>query len=138
MEYEALLKKCDNLYEYEGSIIIDINNVGLLRVAYLAPYEFAKKYLKEKNKIMVDLWFIYGIPVKIDNYEKYYCSDLIINGGKIKGEIKSVLSSTEFRVDCGTIIDIKSDKPINDINESDFIEVEGTYQIYFPGTDWSR
>lgn len=136
MKYEVNLLNY-KMYEYEGTALLGIGNHQML-VAYQAPFEFMKQHFNTRDKIWVDLWFLYGKAKKINNNHKIMVTDLKIAGGKITGEIVFQFSPYEFRLDCGILIDIENDESIEGINIGDYIETEGTYQIYFPDTVWKR
>lgn len=138
MDYEVEVLKRNEISEFEGHIIIRINEIELM-VAYQASCDFANKYIELHKKLLVDLWLVYGKANRITNPLKALPTNLKVAGGTIKGEVKKILSPHEFRVDCGLlIIDVDNEEPNAEICENDYIEIEGTYQIYFPKTNWAR
>lgn len=137
MIYEAKVVKIKYMEDYEGSIHININNI-LLFVCYLAPYDFVKEYLCINTTIPIDFWLFYGTAKKNNIPLKYFPDNLAIAGGIIKGQITKVFSSHEFRIDCGPLeIDILNETSI-ELSVGEYIEIEGTYQIFFPGTDYTK
>jgi len=136
MKYEVKVLNL-KMYEYEGNALLNIENYKVL-VAYQAPLEFIKQHINIREKIYVDFWLLYGNAKKVNSNQKIMATNVNIAGGKIAGEIVSLFSPYEFRIDCGVLIDIENDNAIKDINIGDYIEIEGTYQIYFPNTMWER
>ena len=137
MLYNAEIITASKLYEFEGFITIKLDN-ELLYVSYQAPYEFAIEYIHINEKIPVDIWLLDGKAKIMNIPSKQHPNNPKIAGGIIEGQVKAVFSSQEFRIDSGLLeIDIGNDEPI-ELRENDFIETSGTYQIFFPGTEWSK
>jgi len=135
--YEVQILDNSKIDEFEGMITVKLGDQILL-VAYQTPLEFAKEYIQINKILSADLWLFYGKAKKIEIPSKEIPNNPKIAGGKIKGQVKAVFSSREFRVDCGLFeIDIMNEEDFN-IYENDYIETKGTYQIFFPGTDWSK
>jgi hypothetical protein len=138
MIYNAMIRKmklceCD----CEGSMIINFNNIEIN--TYFQIDASFYDALREKEEIEIDLWLVYGTPRKIEKKDRFFPSNLDVSGGVFKGEIVSTLSDTEFRVDCGMLIDVDSEEAINDdLQVGDFITLSGTYQVFFPGTTYER
>ena len=123
--------------DYEGSIHISINNT-LVFACYLAPYDFAKEYLCINKTIPIDFWLLYGTAKQNSIPVKYVPDDLAIAGGIIKGQVTKKFSPHEFRIDCGPFeIDVLNEAAI-ELGVGDYIETKGTYQIFLPGTDYTK
>jgi hypothetical protein len=138
MFYNAIIKKME-LCECacEGSMIIKFNNTEIS--TYFQVDASFYDLLRDKEEIEVDLWLVYGTPRRIEKEECFLPSNIDVNGGIFKGKIVSILSNTEFRIDCGILIDIDSEKAMmDDFQVGDFIAISGTYQVFFPGTIYER
>lgn len=148
---EISLCGCGN----EGNMLIEFGNNSLM-VYYQAPDAFIKEYIIQKtNNIKknplefilsddkalfpIDLWLVYRECRKLNSIEKEFPKNLNVSGGTIKGEIVSLSTENEIRIDCGIIIDIdnESNTP-NLLSKGDYVEVAGTYQVYFPRTEYCR
>lgn len=147
MKCNALIQEVFLCCGYEGEMLLDINGIQF-RVYYqdndeyiesniLGPgYKASKSGMILKwdersgyglKKIEVDLSLIYGKLKKITENKKELGISKQSAGAKIKGQVISVISPEELRVDCGLLtIDIKNEGNIKDVVTGDFIETEGT------------
>ncbi|MEA4883985.1 MAG: hypothetical protein VB144_10105 [Clostridia bacterium] len=137
MEYQATVCRLVRPNDYEGLAVLSILGQDVL-VSYQAPMEFALQKLTPDAVIPVDLWHVYGKAVKIYAAHKAFPTPPDVAGGTIRGQIIDVMSPTEFRVDCGLLMDVENRTELKGIAPGDFIEIRGTYQVYFPGTEWDR
>jgi len=140
---------------YEGYMIIELCK-NLLKVYYQANDSFIEEYIirnvdivsrnslqykffnNDKAIFPLDLWLVYGKCKKLNTCDREYPISINECGGKIKGEIVSLINKDEIRVDCGIIIDVDNELSIDGLIKGDFIETAGTYQVYFPETEFSK
>lgn len=140
----------------EGDLIIQLNG-KLFKVYYQMPDNFIKEYLlnklewkqesslvykiKDSNNcnILIDLWLVYGHCKLTENKNKLFPIDINKCGGLCRGEIISITQDSEVRMDCGIFIDVDNEEDLNTRYKiGKYIEVSGTYQIYFPNTKYER
>lgn len=157
MEYNAKVKEvylcgCGN----EGNMLVQIGN-KLLKVYYQAPDAFIEEYLIKKANMIpqtslefglpdksnvsfsIDLWLVYGECKRMNDKIKKYPSSLKVCGGIISGEVISVYNENEFRIDCGIFLDVDNESDVHNwLTIGDYVEVTGTYQVYFPETDFCK
>lgn len=134
MRYEALVKEID-VDEHEGHLNLKIGDFDI-KTYYFAPNEYIKANIHKNDKITIDLWMVIAAIKKVMDTQKLLVCDK--DEDLIRGEIKSILSNRELQVDCGILIDVENEDPINDFHVGDFIETNGDYQIYFPDSKWDR
>ena len=135
----------------EGNLIININDIKL-NGYYQAPDEWILKFLTingtviksrvfneyEVNaEIQIDLKVVYGNYNLIDQKIKSYPDNLEISGGDFRGEIVKSNSEDSFLIDCGFLIDIENESKTGLFKIGDYIKTSGTYQVYFPDTEYS-
>jgi hypothetical protein len=133
---DSELCDCEN----EGDLTVQINKYTL-KTYFQADADFYEKHiLKGRDKEMnIDLWLVYGLPKKIDKEEKTYPSDTRKGGGTFRGRVISIMNEDEFRLDCGLYIDVDSEIQLDrKIKVGDYIEITGTYQVFFPETKYER
>ncbi|MEA4884459.1 MAG: hypothetical protein VB144_12555 [Clostridia bacterium] len=137
MEYEATVCRLDDADYYDGYVTISIL-VQSLRVYYQTSMEFALEKLTPGAVIVVDLWHVWGHAVKADVAQKAFVTSPSLDTATIRGQVVDVMSLTEFRVDCGMLIDVDNRDGSEEIAPGDIIETSGCCQIYFPGTEWDK
>lgn len=149
---EIELCECGN----EGNLIINLEG-KIFKVYYQMPDNFIEEYVLNKFewiqessfvykikqssnfKILIDLWLAYGHCKLTKNKSKLLPIDVNKCGGLCRGEIVSISQDREVRIDCGILIDIDNEEELNNnyiIGE--YVEVSGTYQVYFPNTEYGR
>jgi hypothetical protein len=104
---------------------------NLFKPISLKEKEFITR--KTKDQKLIDLWLFDGTLKKVELKTKTFNQD----SGKIIGEVMLIHSKDKLRVDCGFQIDIMNEKPIEDIIVGDYIATEGTFQVFFPNTEYS-
>jgi hypothetical protein len=134
MIYEAEIIEIDK-DEYQGHLVIELQEFSL-KTYYFASNEFIDSYLSKNKRVLLDLWLVIGKVTKINEFKKAF--GYSIDGDRLRGEVKSVFSNRELRVDCGISIDVENEKPFSEINVGDYIETTGDFQVYFPETEWDR
>lgn len=135
MIYTVKIEAID-AWDYEGTLIIVLNGKKH-RVSYQAPSEFATRYLCINGEVQIDLWLVYGSVKKVEVQRYTLPADTKIVGGTISGKVIGVIPPWVLRVDCGLTIDVFNRIPIGEVRVGDYIETRGTYQVYFPNTEWS-
>ena len=134
MTFEIVVNDID-MDEHEGHLFFSIGSYNL-RAYYFAPNEFIDDYVKKHSKVKVDLWLVLSDITKI--CEKKRELTFKRNGPIIKGKVVSILSSRELTVDCGIMIDIETEKLIEYIDIGNYIQCDGSLQIYFLNSEWDR
>ena len=137
MEYEATVRRLIRPNDYEGLVVVSIQRRDTMAL-YQLPMEIAFEKLTPGAVVLVDLWHVYGAAVRIDIAQRAFPTPPDVAGGTIRGQVVDVMSPTEFRVDCGLLIDVENRTELKGVAAGDFIETRGTYQVYFPGTVWDR
>jgi len=93
--------------------------------------EFKTRMTREK--ILIDLWLYDGIlkrtNLRVKNVDQV--------NHKIDGEVVFIKSEREIRVDCGILVDIKNEEIVKGIEIGDYIKTHGTFQVFFPNTEFS-
>jgi hypothetical protein len=157
MIYEVKIKEielcgCGN----EGDLKIELNG-NLFKVYYQIPDYFIKEYLLNKLdwkqesslvykikdsdncNILVDLWLVYGHCKLTENKNKLLPIDVNKCGSLCRGEIISITQDSEVTIDCGICIDVDNEEALDSKYKiGEYVEVSGTYQIYFPNTEYDR
>lgn len=130
MIYKATIEKIVAIEEYEGLLLINIEDIKLLAI-YWAFDDYIKHNIKVSSNIDIDLW-LFDVDVKTVLNKKRITNDTRTAGSHLFGKILKKMSDFEIRVDCGELtFDIRSGEKIRfDIN--DYIETEGSNQIFFP------
>ncbi|NOW83971.1 hypothetical protein B0H39_001852 [Clostridium beijerinckii] len=140
----------------EGDLIAELNG-KLFKVYYQMPHDFIKEYLLNKLvweqedsfvykikdsdncNILINLWLVYGHCKLTENKNKLFQIDLNKCGGLCRGEIISITQDSQVRIDCGIFIDVDNEEDLNsEYKIGAYVEVRGTYQIYFPNTEYDR
>lgn len=142
----------------EGDITVELNG-SLFKVYYQMPDYFIKENILSKfhyiqtdiwgrkykiNEIdncnmLIDLWLVYGHCKLTENKNKLLPIDTIKSGGLCRGEIITLNQDNEVRIDCGILIDVDDEEELNnEYKIGRFVEVSGTFQIYFPNTEYDR
>jgi hypothetical protein len=130
------VKKVKDIDDYQGLMIIEIHGIDLLTI-YQAPSAFAESNLIVNKEIKVDLWFLDAL-VKTGSQKKEFPTNISEAGGQLHGRVTKVLSDYEIEIDCGKLVlNIRNEKEIVGLNVGDYIETRGSYQIFFPETEWS-
>jgi len=124
--------------EYDGHFILKIDNQEI-KAYYLAPELFVKKIHQEnQGHFLVDLWMVIGCVKKTKIHKYSFFCDKEFSEGIIQGRILQCFSQNEFRVKSELEIDIEVEKCEFELFAGDSVEVKGSYQIYFPNTEWAR
>lgn len=123
--------------DYEGVVTVTLNGEDITAF-YLAPYEFAREYLRRGKQLEVDLW-LFDSNARISQTPlREIRHDSNSSGRLIKGQVKKCFTQYEFRVDCGPFeIDVLNEIPI-DLCIGEYIETRGSYQIFLPSTDYTK
>jgi len=151
-EYESQIKISNDYFEGIAFCLAPISffedfifneNVSLkpitktvLKSNLFKPLEFREKEFKTRKtnvQELIDLWLFDGTLKKVKSMTKTFDQ----NSREITGEVMIIHSKDKIRVDCGFLIDIMNEKPIEDINVGDYIETKGTFQVFFPNTEYS-
>ena len=141
---------------YEGNLIIDLDG-KLFKVYYQMPDNFIEEYLLDKFEwtqessfvykiiennncnMLIDLWLVYGHCKLTNDKNKQLPIDVNKCGGLCRGKIVSISQDREVRIDCGILIDVDDEEELsNNYITGEYVEVNGTYQIYFPNTEYNR
>lgn len=151
-EYESIIKISNNDFEglvfclapigfFENCIFNkDVNLKPIIKKVYkkhlFKPIEFKEKEFvtrKTNEQKLIDLWLFDGTLKTTELKAKSFDQ----NNKQIIGEVKFIYSEDKLQVDCGFLIDIKNETVIKDISVGDFIETKGTFQVFFPNTEYS-
>lgn len=126
-----------NADEYEGFLLIEINNIKMLTY-YQAPLDFMKKKITLFNEMYIDIWLLDGYGQKVDKKDlSFYTMPQKVEGN-ILGKVISVFTENEYRLDCGPLLmDVEDEENIN-LKRNEYIYIEGIFQIYFPNSDFDR
>lgn len=137
MHYEATVVQVV-FDDCDGFITVRING-HRFQTYYRASVGFTESVVRPSRTMAVDLWHVFGKARMADTERGVFPLDVRAPGGTIVGEVISVFSPREFRVDCGKlIIDVENRVPFQDVCSGAYIETTGTYQVFFPGTEYSR
>lgn len=134
----------------EGDILIE-KNKNMFLVYYQAPDNFIINYLELKNvepnklyynKLKItkelDLYLVYGNCIEVHEQVKSINYRDGINSVTAKGEVIAVISDELILVDVGEmdLLQVINESDTSYIKKGIFIEVSGTYQTYFSGTEY--
>jgi len=138
----------------EGDMVIELLS-NTFKVYYQAPDSFIQEFILNRNNfikesdlkytgvdneciISVDLWLVYGKVKKVNKSERKFSNSCRVGGGLLKGDVISIFNDGDLRINCGIVIDITDDSGSVNAIEGDFVEIEGTYQVYFPETEFCK
>lgn len=137
MLYEAKVLDI-NPNEYEGCVFLEVRGERI-KCSYMAPCDFAVTYLKRSDKVVVDLWLSYAE----DNLEvvrsttMFFDNKTMIAGGEIQGRIETILASRSLRINCGNLMFDVAVRKTSPFKEAEYVKASGTYQVFFPNTEYS-
>lgn len=137
MEYEAVVCRLNDVDYFEGDVTVSILGRSI-KAYYQAPMQFALERLTPGAFVLVDLWHAYGKAIRIGNSPKALLVDPHSSRTTLRGQVVDVMSPTEFKVDCGFLVDVENLDELREISVGDFIETSAGFQVYFPGTEWER
>lgn len=136
---------------HEGFLIINLHQNHLM-VYYQTPDDWILDYLTSNGTIIhhntileytvsteikVDLRVIYGDCIVINERKKSFPISTKTTSGDFYGEVIAILSDGSVLVDCGLVLEIENKSKSDLIKVGDFITTSGSYQVFFPDTDYS-
>ena len=144
MVYNALVKKCVIGCD-EGTVLLELDEKELL-CYYIAPDEFAEKYLIPGHIIPVDIWIGLAAVVELrKNSTPFAPFDKNTTEGMYGGRVDAVLGDRAIRLDCDKyMFHVKFDESDTKFAELQMqpplegknLLVYGSRQVLFPGTEW--